>query len=486
MNRLIHFFAAVILIIAVGTSARAQGGYTVNGTVTDDLGPVIGATIMEQGTSNGTTTGPDGGFSLTVSGPSSPVTISCIGYESLTFEAASVPSTITMKEDSEYLDEAVVIGYGTVKKDDMTGSIAAVKADDINRGAVTSTQDMIKGRIAGVLVTPGDGGPGSGSRIRIRGAASLNASNDPLIIIDGVPIANGAGGGMTNPLDLLNPNDIESFSVLKDASAAAIYGSRASNGVIIITTKKGSGNRPQVTYSGSVSVMNNSKAVPVMSPYELNNYYYETYPAGTEIGDRIIALTGNQHTDWQSLIFRTAFATEHNVSMYGTYDGMMPYRASVGYLGQQGTLQESSYERITADITLNCAEVLMKEVEAEAVRMGMKVVTAVADSHGNPVAVRCMDGAFIGSYDVALNKTYTAIAFQMSTEELGKLSRPDGPLYGIQHTNEGKIVIFGGGEPLEVDEKIIGALGVSGGTAEQDTMLAAYGKEVFKEAIRVS
>ena len=353
MNRLIHFFAAVILIIAVGTSARAQGGYTVNGTVTDDLGPVIGATIMEQGTSNGTTTGPDGGFSLTVSGPSSPVTISCIGYESLTFEAASVPSTITMKEDSEYLDEAVVIGYGTVKKDDMTGSIAAVKADDINRGAVTSTQDMIKGRIAGVLVTPGDGGPGSGSRIRIRGAASLNASNDPLIIIDGVPIANGAGGGMTNPLDLLNPNDIESFSVLKDASAAAIYGSRASNGVIIITTKKGSGNRPQVTYSGSVSMMNNSKAVPVMSPYELNNYYYETYPAGTEIGDRIIALTGNQHTDWQSLIFRTAFATEHNVSMYGTYDGMMPYRASVGYLGQQGTLQESSYERITADITLN-------------------------------------------------------------------------------------------------------------------------------------
>ena len=283
MNRLIHFFAAVILIIAVGTSARAQGGYTVNGTVTDDLGPVIGATIMEQGTSNGTTTGPDGGFSLTVSGPSSPVTISCIGYESLTFEAASVPSTITMKEDSEYLDEAVVIGYGIVKKDDMTGSIAAVKADDINRGAVTSTQDMIKGRIAGVLVTPGDGGPGSGSRIRIRGAASLNASNDPLIIIDGVPIANGAGGGMTNPLDLLNPNDIESFSVLKDASAAAIYGSRASNGVIIITTKKGSGNRPQVTYSGSVSVMNNSKAVPVMSPYELNNYYYETYPAGTEI-----------------------------------------------------------------------------------------------------------------------------------------------------------------------------------------------------------
>lgn len=353
MNRLIHIFAVAALVIAGGASARAQGGYTVSGTVTDNLGPVIGATVIEQGTSNGTTTGSDGGFSLTVSGPSSPVVITCIGYEPQTFEAAAVPSTITMKADSEYLDEAVVIGYGTVKKDDMTGSIAAVKADDINRGAVTSTQDMLKGRVAGVLVTPGDGGPGSGSRIRIRGAASLNASNDPLIIIDGVPIANGAGGGMSNPLDLLNPNDIESFSVLKDASAAAIYGSRASNGVIIITTKKGSGSRPQVTYSGSGSVMRNSKLVPVMSAAELNEYYSKTFPAGTETGNRIISLTGNQHTDWQSLIFRTAFATEHNVSMYGTYDAMMPYRASVGYLGQQGTLQESSYERITADITLN-------------------------------------------------------------------------------------------------------------------------------------
>ena len=348
-----HILAVTAIVFAGGPSVFAQGGYTVSGTVTDDLGPVIGATIIEQGTSNGTTTGPDGGFSLTVSGPSSPVVISCIGYESQIFEASAVPSTITMKEDSEYLDEAVVVGYGTVRKDDMTGSVAAFKADEINRGAVTSTQDMLKGKIAGVLVTPGDGGPGSGSRIRIRAAASLNASNDPLIIIDGVPIANGAGGGMSNPLDLLNPNDIESFSVLKDASAAAIYGSRASNGVIIITTKKGSGSRPQVTYSGSVSVMRNLKSVPVMSPDEVNEYYAETYPAGTETGNRIIALTGNQHTDWQSLIFRTAFATEHNLSMYGTYRSMMPYRVSAGYLGQQGTLQESSYDRFTADLTFN-------------------------------------------------------------------------------------------------------------------------------------
>ena len=353
MNRLIHIIAAAALLSAGGASALAQGGYTVSGTVTDNLGPVIGASIIEVGTTNGTSTGMDGSFSLTVSGPSAPVEISYVGYVTQTYDAASVPSTITLKEDAEYLNEVVVIGYGTVKKEDMTGSVSAIKADDINRGAVVSTQEMLKGRVAGLLVIPGDGGPGSGSRIRIRGTASLNASNDPLIVIDGVPVASGAGGAMTNPLDLLNPNDIESFTVLKDASASAIYGSRASNGVILITTKKGQGNRTQVAYNGSVSVMHNSKTVPVMSADQLNEYYSITYPAGTETGNRIISLTGNQMTDWQDLIFQTALATEHNISVNGNYEATMPYRVSVGYLGQQGTLQGSSYDRITADIVLN-------------------------------------------------------------------------------------------------------------------------------------
>ena len=351
MNRIIHI-AAVFLAVCSTSAAFAQGGYTVSGTVMDRFGPVIGAAVIEQGTSNGTSTGMDGSYELTVSGPSAPVEISCIGYATQTFEAALVPDTVTLEEDNEYLDEAVVIGYGTVRKDDMTGSIAAIKADDLNRGAVTNTQDMLKGKVAGVLVTPGDGGPGSGSRIRIRGAASLNASNDPLIVIDGVPLANGAGGGMSNPLDLLNPNDIESFSVLKDASAAAIYGSRASNGVILITTKKGTGGKPQVTYNGSFSIMRNSGTVPVMSAAQLRDYYSAAYPAGTETGDRITALTGQEDTDWQSLIFRTAFATEHNLSVYGNVRSRMPYRASLGYLGQQGTLRDSYYDRLTGDFSL--------------------------------------------------------------------------------------------------------------------------------------
>lgn len=352
MDRIRNLLMSLFVAFAGGITMQAQGGYLVSGTVTDEYGPVIGAAVVEQGTSNGTSTGIDGEFSLMVTGPSALVEISCIGYASQTFEAASVPSSVMLKEDTEYLDEVVVIGYGTVKKDDMTGSISAIKAEDINRGAVTNTQEMLKGKVAGVLVTPGDGGPGSGSRIRIRGSASLNASNDPLIVIDGVPVAQGAGGAMSNPLDLLNPNDIESFSVLKDASAAAIYGSRASNGVILITTKKGRGGSPQVSYNGSMSVQHVSGKVPVMSASGLREFYAETYPSGTPTGDRIAALIGSADTDWQDLVFRTAFATEHNLSVYGNFKARMPYRVSAGYSGQQGTLKGSRYDRGTMDIAL--------------------------------------------------------------------------------------------------------------------------------------
>ena len=343
---------SLALTVVGGISVYAQGGYVVSGTIEDSIGPVIGAAVIEQGTSNGTSTDMDGGYSLTVSGPSALVEISCIGYKTKVFEAALVPQTVTLEEDTESLDESVVIGYGTVRKDDLTGSVSAIKAEDINRGAVVNPQDMLKGKVAGLLVIPGDGGPGSGSRIRIRGTASLNASNDPLIVIDGVPVAQGAGGAMSNPLDLLNPNDIESFTVLKDASAAAIYGSRASNGVIIITTKKGMGNVPQVTYNGSFSLQRIARKIPVMSASELKFFYAGIYPEGTLTGDRIKELTGTSETDWQDLVFRTAFATEHNVSVYGNYRSMMPYRASVSYSGQQGTMRESRYDRGTADFSV--------------------------------------------------------------------------------------------------------------------------------------
>ena len=353
MNRFFYMCAVLSVFTAGSTFVSAQGGYSVKGKVEDKDGPLVGATVVELGTSNGTSTGLDGDFSLTVGSGDSPVEISCIGYASVVYPASQVPSVVVLEDDSQYLDEVVVIGYGTARKDDMTGAVSAVKAEDINRGAVVSAQDLLKGKVSGVLITPGDGGPGSGSRIRIRGSASLNASNDPLIVIDGVPVASGAAGGMSNPLDLLNPNDIESFTVLKDASAAAIYGSRASNGVILITTKKGFGSRPQVSYNGSFSVLQNFKKVPVMSATELKAFYTDLYPSGTVIGNSVAALLKDAQTDWQTLVFRAAPATEHNLSLYGNYRSMMPYRASVAYTGQCGTLKGSEYNRVTADVSLS-------------------------------------------------------------------------------------------------------------------------------------
>ena len=353
MDKIRNMLASVVLMFTTGAILSAQGDFPVSGKVVDQTGPIVGATVIEQGTQNGTMTGMDGDFALKVSGPDSPVEISCVGYIPRTFKASQVPPIVTLKEDSEFLEEVVVIGYGTAKKDDVTGSVIAFKADDLNRGTVVNTQDMLKGKVPGLLVTPGDGGPGSGSRIRIRGSASLNASNDPLIVIDGVPIAQGAGGAMSNPLDLLNPDDIESFTILKDASASAIYGSRASNGVIIITTKKGYGGKPKVTYSGSASLQHISGKVPVMSPSELVDFYSQIYPAGTPTGDRIQELMGNALTDWQDLIFRPAFVTDQNISVSGNFRNRMPYRASVAYLGQQGTLKEASYDRGTMDLALS-------------------------------------------------------------------------------------------------------------------------------------
>lgn len=325
------------------------------GVVVDNTGtPVIGATVMEQGSANGVTTDISGQYTLTVKSPSSLVEVSFLGYKSVQLVANSTElSRVVLEDDLQTLDEVVVIGYGSVKKNDMTGSVVAIKAEDVNRGAMVSTQDMLQGKVPGVQIIPGDGGPDSGSTIRIRGAASLNASNDPLIVIDGVPIASDGGKGMANPLSMVNPNDIESFTVLKDASAAAIYGSRASNGVILITTKKGKGNTPKVSYNGSVSVQTNSKRIPTMTAQEYRDFVDTAYPVGNTTGDALRARMGDQNTDWQDLVFRTAISHDHNISLYGNYNEVLPYRVSVGYTGQQGTLQTSHYDRGTLDLSVS-------------------------------------------------------------------------------------------------------------------------------------
>ena len=342
-----------LLVMAVPAQVFAQSGkFEVKGVVVDTFGtPVIGATVLEQGTTNGVTTDVNGQFALKVKSGQSIVSISYIGYLTKELAAASTAlQRVVLEEDSAMIDDVVVIGYGTVKKNDLTGSVVAVKAEDINRGAIVSTQDMMQGKVPGLQVIPGDGGPNSGATLRIRGAASLNASNDPLIVIDGVPVASDAGSGMANPLSLVNPNDIESFTVLKDASAAAIYGSRASNGVIIITTKKGKGNKMNVSYNGSMSVSHNSDRMQVMTPQEYADYIADTKYA--------VPAEDNAMTDWQSLIFRTALSHDHNVSIYGNYNNSMycdelPYRVSVGYTSQQGTLKTSDFDRATLDINVS-------------------------------------------------------------------------------------------------------------------------------------
>ena len=203
-------FAALVLSCTLAAPVFAQGGYEVKGIVVYQAGPVIGATVLEKGTTNGVSTGLDGDFILKVSSADAIVEVSCIGYSTQTFTASQIPAKILISEDALFLDDVVVIGYGTVKKDDMTGSVVAIQAEEINRGAVTSPSSMLVGKVSGLLITPANGQPGASSTIRIRGAASLTASNDPLIVIDGVPVTKDGGAGMGDPLATVNPNDIES------------------------------------------------------------------------------------------------------------------------------------------------------------------------------------------------------------------------------------------------------------------------------------
>ena len=341
---------SLLSIVLCPLSLFAQ--FTVQGTVVDPTGePVIGATVIVEGTTNGTVTDFDGNFLLETSADAK-ITVSYVGYKPQTLAVAS-SMNIVLSEDAEVLEDVVVIGYGVAKKNDMTGSVTALKPDEKNRGMVTSAQDMIQGKIAGVNVSTSSGEPGGGAQIRIRGGASLNASNDPLIVIDGMPMDASGTSGTNNPLALVNPNDIESFTVLKDASATAIYGSRGSNGVIIITTKKGAKNqKPKVSYNGTFSLSTISKKLNVMTADEYRDYIKTTY------GEKSAAYRGlgDANTDWQKEIYRVGLAHDHNVSLSGGLSNKtvsMPYRVSFGYTGQEGVLKGSSYRRFTGGFSLN-------------------------------------------------------------------------------------------------------------------------------------
>ena len=314
MKRII---SALTLWLSLTVIVFAQGGYQVKGVVLDSQGPVIGATVMEQGTSNGTATGLDGDYILRVSSPEALVEISCIGYATQVFPAKEVPATIRLEEDSEFLDDVVVIGYGTLSKKELSASVVQVDSKDFFRGTTNNPMTMLTGKVAGLNVVTSQGSnPNSGSDFQIRGATSLNAGNGPLVVIDGIP-----GGELRS----LSPQDIESMTVLKDAASASIYGTSGANGVILITTRKGSKDEPgtaHVTYDGAFNVNFAKDPIPVLTADE-----WVRSRRGTDYGYR---------TDWyKALLRKFSYGHSHYVSVDGsTKKGS--YNASVNYKNSLG------------------------------------------------------------------------------------------------------------------------------------------------------
>ncbi|BDD05363.1 SusC/RagA family TonB-linked outer membrane protein [Aureibacter tunicatorum] len=351
-RRFLFTMMLAMLLGMLGTEALAQATWY-QGTVvgqSDGL-PIPGVNVLIKGTSKGTVTDFDGKFSLDANA-GDVLVMSFVGYQTQEVKLSNQTQlSISLAEDMMGLEEIVVIGYGEVKKKDLTGSVEAISTADFNAGPISSPQDLITGKIAGVNITSAGGAPGSAQQIRIRAGSSLNASNDPLIIIDGFPIDNSTIAGMRNPLNSVNPNDIESFTVLKDASATAIYGSRASNGVIIITTKKGTKGNLKVDYSGNVSVNTPTKTVDVLDADQYRQVIEQQYGRDHAAYQTL----GNSNTNWQEEVLRTSISTDHNISLSGTVGEktILPYRASVGYNQNNGILETSSLERITANLNLS-------------------------------------------------------------------------------------------------------------------------------------
>ena len=346
LNRKLWLTMALLLGLTLPGFAQK---ITVHGYVDDELGePLIGATVMEKGTSNGTATDIDGNFTLNVE-PNATIVVSYIGYDPQ--EVAVNGRTeikVTMRENATMLQETVVIGYGSVKKSDATGSVAVVKPDEVEAGLATSVQDLLVGQTPGVVVTK-SGGPFGSANIRIRGEASLSANSNPLIVLDGVPISSGSVLGMDNPLAMIAPENIESMTVLKDASATAIYGSRASNGVIIVTTKKGSAGRPQVNFSANMYVDYARKTQKVLDADGFRNFIANDSRFGVE--SAAYRGLGSYNTDWQDEIYRTAISSDYSLSVGGTA-GFLPYRVSATYTNSNGILKTSSMDRATFGFNL--------------------------------------------------------------------------------------------------------------------------------------
>ena len=329
-------------------SAAAFAQNVITGKVTDskDGSPAIGITVMVKGTKTATQTAADGTFKI--SAPANATLVfSSVGFtlqEVITGGKSSID--VSLIQTDRQMDELVVVAYGTRRRGDLTGAVTSVSAKDFQKGVVNSSEQLLQGKVAGLEVTTGGGSPGGGSRIRIRGGASLNASNDPLLVIDGVPVEGNGISGSSNLLNTINPNDIESISVLKDASATALYGSRASNGVLIVTTKKGSKGKIRYNFNTQLSTGIVGKTVKVLSGNEVRAIINANGDAAYK------ALLGTANTDWQKEIYRAAFGWDNNISASGAFKNI-PFRVSLGYLNQDGILKTDNFKRFTGSLNLN-------------------------------------------------------------------------------------------------------------------------------------
>ena len=335
-------------LFVIGSLQLMAQTRTIKGEVTDAQNgeALIGATVMVEGEKGGTVTDFDGNFSLQVSSSAKKIKVSYIGYIDKVL-SISDNMKVKLESDSKALADVVVIGYGTARKSDLTGSVATVKSKDFNKGLVSSPEQLINGKVSGVQIMSNSGSASAGSTIRVRGGASLNASNDPLIVLDGVPLEQGGiSGNSSNFLSMINPSDIESMTVLKDASSTAIYGSRASNGVIIITTKKGQQGAVKVNFNTTNSMQTRAQMVDMLSRDEFVNVINQF---GT---DNQKSLLGTANTDWNDEVYRTAFGTDNNLSVSGSIDKWLPFRVSVGYYNQSGLVRKDNVERWTGNVVL--------------------------------------------------------------------------------------------------------------------------------------
>ncbi|MCO5936654.1 TonB-dependent receptor [Mucilaginibacter sp. RB4R14] len=350
-NNYLKKFMLLFAVLFISQAILAQTGSITGKVVDENNQPLPGSTVLVVGTTIAGATDVNGVYRINgVKAGTYTLTASFIGYttdpKSVTVGTGPLSVNFSMQSSSKSLNEIVVIGYGTVKKKDLTGSVTTVSSKDFQTGNITSPEQLIAGKVAGVSITSNGGAPGAGSTIRIRGGASISASNDPLIVVDGVQLSNDGIAGAPNALSLINPNDIETFTVLKDASATAIYGSRASNGVIIITTKRGLAGKPVINLNTQVSAAVLTKKVSVLSADQLRAYVKANGNATYQ------GLLGAENTDWQKEIYKTAISNDNNLSISGGFKNV-PYRISVGYLDQKGILRTGYLNRASASINLS-------------------------------------------------------------------------------------------------------------------------------------